>query len=101
MVDQPLGQAGGQHEFAVGDCDEAVAERIELQLRILVEGRDTGVSCQHEVTLVRKRPTGPLYPDRRYGTRFMNRNPAIFRQFSDGPVGVRETVDKRTGGMET
>ena len=29
MVDQPLGQARGQHELAVGNGDEAVAERME------------------------------------------------------------------------
>ena len=29
MVDQPLGQASRQHELAVGDGDEAVAERME------------------------------------------------------------------------
>lgn len=29
MVDQPLGQAGRQHELAVGDGDEAVAQRVE------------------------------------------------------------------------
>ena len=33
MVDQPLGQAGRQHERAVGDGDEAVAERVEPELR--------------------------------------------------------------------
>lgn len=33
MVDQPLGQAGRQHEFAVGDGDEAVAERMEPEFR--------------------------------------------------------------------
>ena len=29
MVDQPLGQARGQHELSVGDGDEAVSERME------------------------------------------------------------------------
>ena len=33
MVDQPLGQADRQHELAVGDGDEAVAERVEPELR--------------------------------------------------------------------
>ena len=33
MVDQPFGQAGRQHELAVGDGDEAVAERVEPELR--------------------------------------------------------------------
>ena len=33
MVDQPLGQAGRQHELAVGDGDEAVAERMEPEFR--------------------------------------------------------------------
>lgn len=30
---KPLGQAGGQHELAVGDGDEAVAKRMEPELR--------------------------------------------------------------------
>ena len=33
MVDRPLGQAGRQHELAVGDGDEAVAQRMEPELR--------------------------------------------------------------------
>ena len=33
MVDQPLGEAGRQHEFAVGDGDEAVAQGMEPELR--------------------------------------------------------------------
>ena len=33
MVDQPLGQAGRQHELAVGDGDEAVAQRMEPEFR--------------------------------------------------------------------
>ena len=33
MVDQPLGQAGKQHELAVGHGDEAVAWRIEPEPR--------------------------------------------------------------------
>lgn len=33
MVDQPLGEAGRQHELAIGDRDEAVAERMEPELR--------------------------------------------------------------------
>ena len=41
---------------------------------------------------VRKRPTGPLYPDRRYGTRLMNRISAGSGRCSVGPEGVRETI---------
>ena len=33
VVDQPLGQAGRQYELAVGDGDEAVAQRMEPELR--------------------------------------------------------------------
>ena len=33
VVDQPLGQAGRQHELAVGDRDEAVAECMEPEFR--------------------------------------------------------------------
>ena len=33
VVDQPLGQAGRQHEFSIGDGDEAVAERMEPEFR--------------------------------------------------------------------
>ena len=33
MIDQPLGQAGRQHELAVGDGDEAVAECMEPEFR--------------------------------------------------------------------
>ena len=33
MVDQPLGEAGRQHQFAVGDGDEAVAQRMEPEFR--------------------------------------------------------------------
>ena len=33
VVDEPLGQAGRQHEFVVGDGDEAVAQRMEPESR--------------------------------------------------------------------
>ena len=33
MVDQPLGEARRQHQVAVGDADEAVAKRVEPELR--------------------------------------------------------------------
>ena len=33
MVDRPLGEAGRQHELAVGHGDEAVAQRMESELR--------------------------------------------------------------------
>ena len=33
VVDQPLGQAGREHELAVGDCDEAVAQCMEPEFR--------------------------------------------------------------------
>ena len=33
MVEQPLGQAARQHQFVVGHGDEAVAQRVEPELR--------------------------------------------------------------------
>ena len=33
MVDQPLGQAGRQHEFVIGDGDAAVSQRVEPEFR--------------------------------------------------------------------
>ena len=33
MVDQPLRQAAGQYQFAVGHRDETVAEGVEPELR--------------------------------------------------------------------
>ena len=46
MVDQPLGEAVGEHQFAVGHGDEAVAQRVEPELRP-ARLADTGVQVLH------------------------------------------------------